>query len=127
MKMTKANDWIVKKFKKLYELIHNDIPNSDNMPVTESEEDKLWVWDRMCDYDGGIVPEKSELVKANTLWKKYKDGVDCDPWYTIDSYIKDGRLIEAIKEYRSFHNSSLIESQEAIDTRKYGLNNGWDV
>ena len=120
--MVGANDWIVKKFKKLYELIHNDIPNSDNMPVTESEEDKLWVWDRMCDYDGGIVPVVGQLKKANLLWKKYSDkDLMIDEWEYIDQCLSEGKLIPAIKEYRNMKNCGLKEAKEVIEAREMKL------
>ena len=62
--MIKGNDWVVEKFKKLYDLIDDD-------NTLAKEDDKDWVWNKMSDYDTGIVPEKEELLRANKLWKKY--------------------------------------------------------
>ena len=63
-KEEKANNWIVIKFMKLYDLIDED--------ALANVDEKKWVWDKMSDYDTGIVPEKEELTRANMLWKKYQ-------------------------------------------------------
>ena len=46
---------------------------------------------------------KVDLQIANKLWKKYTEENNSedeyDEWYIIDSYIRDGRLIDAIKEH----------------------------
>ena len=57
-----GNDWVVEKFKKLYEGIYGG-----------EVDDKNWVRNKIQAYDCGIVPVKEELLKANKLWKKYNN------------------------------------------------------
>ena len=62
---TRAQDWIVERFKKL----EISMKLRDN-PFGET--DIGWVKSKIEEFDGGVVPNKEELDYANRLWKKYK-------------------------------------------------------
>jgi len=78
-----------------------------------------WVKRKIEDYEAGVVPSKTDLLQANGMWKRHSsEDYEYDEWFIIDSYIKDGRLINAIKEYRKIHDCSLKDANQAIEDRK---------
>ena len=111
---------IIEKFNKLRFRIEF---NHRNKVQPDSElRDLVWVRRQIKDLEGGIVLLKSDFICANNLWKQYSDTDDkYDEWFIIDSYIKDDRIIPAIKEYRKIHNCGLREAKDTIDARQMKL------
>jgi|TARA_B100000287_G_C20662310_1_gene790565 hypothetical protein len=86
-------------------------------------------WNRMVMYAKGEYDEidSSDMTMMNRIWKTYnkykKEGTVYNEWEEIDYYLKEGQKIQAIKEYRNIHKSSLREAKDAVDERhqKLGL------
>ena len=53
------------KFVLLYKRMESKNPNIDDFNLR-------WVEKKIEDMEGGIVLEREDLEKANTIWKKYK-------------------------------------------------------
>ena len=67
--MDKSQDWIVKKFKKLEITIklHGTWGKIDG----EAKTDISWVENKIEEFDGGVVPNREDLIYANKVWKKF--------------------------------------------------------
>jgi len=75
--------------------------------------------------------DSHNMTSLNRVWRTYnkykKDGVIISEWDGIDVLIKEGKKINAIKEYRAKHNCSLKEAKNAVDSRQEMLENQWTI
>ena len=118
-----SHDNVIDKLIKLNERVAVD-------RISEGKEKDLhWCQRLISDVkDSGLVPDKTEFIMANLMWKKYSGGVSVDEktiWILIDALLEQGTKIGAIKMYRRFINSSLREAKEMVDAREIKIKKEW--
>ena len=120
-----SHDNVIDKLIKLNERIAVD-PFND-----VQKKDLIWCQRLLTDVkDSGLVPDKQEIIMANLMWKKYRNGVestDKDMWELIDEMLtqETPSKIGAIKTYRRFTNSNLRDAKEMVDAREIKIQKGW--
>ncbi len=118
---------IIEKFNKLRFRISFKSRETHSFDELEVINDMDWVKRQIEYLEGGVVLDKSHLIKANNLWKQYSDKlIIIDDWEYIDSCLEqltDTRYhkIEAIKEYRKRHKCGLREAKDTIEVREMKL------
>ena len=105
--MSYSHDNVIDKLLKLNERIAVD--KVDDV----QQKDLHWCQRLISDVkDSGLVPDKTEFIMANLMWKKYSNGVEPTNegmWELIDELLtqENPSKIGAIKTYRRFTNSTL--------------------
>ena len=114
---------IIERFNKLRFRISFSGKESHSLSDLEVINDMKWVKRKIEDWEAGRVPDRIDLGMANRLWIKYSLlGIrEHNQWEYIDSCLKDGNKIEAIKTYRKLHDCGLREAKNTIEAREMKL------
>ena len=110
----------IDRFTKLRFRISFKARESHSLGELEVINDMKWTKRKIENWEGGIVPDRIDLSMANRLWIKYSLlGIrEHNQWEYIDSCLKDGNKIEAIKTYRKLHDCGLREAKNTIEARE---------